>query len=56
MSPKPTISQLVRALRSEAVGLGRAAANLIEMPHITEGRTGLVCMTHMANINLNEVV
>ena len=31
MSPKPSISQLVRALRSEAVGLGRAAANLIEI-------------------------
>ena len=31
MSPKPTMSQLVRALRSEAVGLGRAAARLIKI-------------------------
>ena len=31
MSPKPTMCQLVRALRSEAVGLGRAAARLIKI-------------------------
>ena len=31
MSPKPTMRQLVRALRSEAVGLGRAAARLIKI-------------------------
>ena len=29
MSPKPTIGQLVEVLRSEAVGIGRVAANLI---------------------------